>query len=330
MCFESPYIGLKGSCNDASNSGLFINDLPGISLRALSAIANEEQIKGENLFRIKESNAIRTVKRDFLNLVQKKYSFEDILSEMSVFGNYGEYQEAECIELEITNCKRLEVSIDLNYLSFFSDAKFDSELVIIEDSIETKREKVRIEIGENVFRNKILSNAGVISIKINTGTHNFRQIDNCTCECSEFCEDCVTVKYFKTSGEDREELTTWKPFNFKILCRNNYDELFCMYERDLAQAVLFQTGIQLMEELMVTKEINPIVTNSKEDAETLLLLWNGSDTSQFATVSGADKIYRMDGEYYKSLLGVVLKAKNYLEKSNLKIKAHEPYLIASI
>lgn len=326
MCFEIPFIGLRGGCDETSNSGLYINDLPGISLIGLAAIANEEKIRGENLFRVKEQIAIMNTKRDFFNLVQKKYSFSDIITKYSSFGNYGDLVAGKCLELELTNCRRENLIIDLSYLAFFSDAAFKTELVISEDGEEVSRKTLSVIKGENILRNKIYSSAGIITLKFNTGDHNVRKITSCNCDCSLECTQCVDVKFFQTENDIREQVY-WIPFNMVIYCRNNYDNLLCMYERDLAQAVWYQTGIQVMEELLVTKEINPIITNTIEDAEKLLVLWGGSDTSQFPN---ADKIYRQDGEYYKSLLSVVLKAKNHLENSHLKVKAHEPYLIASI
>lgn len=335
MCFESPYIGLRLGCETVNPvSGLYINDLHGISFKTLAKLSNEETVRAENLFKRLEKNAIEAVKRDFLNLVQKKYSFSDIVSEEKSWGNYGEWHDVggKCIQMDIVNCKQDNIIMDLSTFAFFTDQSFISTVnVQYNDFSSSTSMEFKVAAGENVFRNKITNRTGKISFWFAfPDVANIRQIDNCSCDCNAcYCSDCVQVKFYDVVRPGgTQTLLNWVPFNFKILCRNSYDELICMYERDLAQAVWYQTGIQIMLEILTTKELNPILTNSKEDAERLLALWGGTDTTEFATT--ANNMYPMNGEYIKSLMPAVIKAKNYLEKSNLKLAPQEPYLNASI
>ena len=49
-CIEFPFIGLIGACDETASSGLFINDLEGMSFNLAASLANEEKIKGETFF----------------------------------------------------------------------------------------------------------------------------------------------------------------------------------------------------------------------------------------------------------------------------------------
>lgn len=334
MCFEKPFIGLRG-CIDVANSGYFINDLPGINLKTISSLADDETLRGKALFERCEKNAIEAVKRDFLNLIQSKYTFNDIVSEEKSFGNYGDWVDVgeKCIGIDIQVCNKEDIIVDLSFLSFFCNTSFTTSINIANNLTETANLTRIINAGENILRNLAL-NAGdnlLVRLAFPTGAQ-IKKIENCACDCNPtacYCSECATIKFYSYFiGGGIEAELDYVPFNFKVLCRNNYDNIFCMYERDLAQAVWYQTGIQLMLELLTTKEINPIVTNQIEDAEKLLALWGGSD--QTLNNSTANNLYSKNGEYYKSLNAAVLKASNYICKSNLKTESNIPYLIASI
>jgi len=320
MSFNLPFIGLRGSCDNESNSGLYINDLPGITLKSLAHLANEEQIRGENLFREKEKNAITKVKRDFLNLIQKDYTFQPILSTEIVMGNYGEFVDADCIGVKIENCKRETIEIDLQHLSIMIDKDINTKLIIKEDNKVTEINKVIPKNIDYRFAERLTTNAGTILIYLNLGTAKVSKIVNCGCDCTPYCSDCVTMTPISVVGSTVTTLDYW-PVSIKVVCRNTYEPLYCLYDKELAQAVLYQTGIEIMTELYVTDQINPIITNTKNDADKLLSLWAGIKS---------EKMYPEDGEYYKSLFSVVLMAVNYLKQAKLNTRPNVPYFVSEI
>ena len=62
-------------------------------------------------------------------------------------------------------------------------------------------------------------------------------------------------------------------------------------------AILYQLGIKLLHELMFTERVNPFITNQKEEAKELLLIWEGVPND----ANSIDK----NSEYYKSLIYAV-------------------------
>lgn len=82
------YIGLRGACSDSTpESGLYINDLPSISLKALSSFANEEQENFKGFFEEVERFSIQQIKGDIM-VKKSKYFDKQILLATQNTGRY--------------------------------------------------------------------------------------------------------------------------------------------------------------------------------------------------------------------------------------------------
>jgi hypothetical protein len=79
QCLEN-YIGLRGLCNStAPESGLYINDLPGISLKVLDKISNEEQVTFFETWKTIQRRTLQRLNTAVVNAMQKKYRLNKLV-----------------------------------------------------------------------------------------------------------------------------------------------------------------------------------------------------------------------------------------------------------
>lgn len=96
LCGDRVIIGIRDFDNCQNpESGLFINDIPGISLKAASKIANEEFHTGNNLIKSKIDLAIKLVFDEFTQSISNYYNFNSII-ETRELNNFSDttYQPA--------------------------------------------------------------------------------------------------------------------------------------------------------------------------------------------------------------------------------------------
>lgn len=304
-CIELPYIGIRNGCDPTSNSGYYINDLEGISLRLASDVANGEIRKGEDLIRIKERIAIIEVIRDFKLLVQNEIKLKDVIGQDSITGNWGDYKTVGRIGFKIERCTTGLTRIESQRFCVFPETSIKGAININEDGVLTQI-PVKLKGGqENCFNINLKSTAQEIYVYINLCDVRCKIIKDCTCKCG--CNCC-----FDLTGLHMPD-TEWIEGAFyvktDVLCRCDYDKLICHYKDMLSLAIMYKLGIKLMNEVVFTQNYNGLIANSKEDARELLKIWEGVP-GQFA--AQADQIIDPKGEYGKSLSQAVMMARDYL------------------
>lgn len=306
-CIELPYIGLYGACDESSSSGMFINDLEGMSFNLTASLANEEKLRGETLFRSKEKLAIQTVIRDFLTLVQKDFTFLDIIYENTIKGNWSDYTAVNKVGLIIKRCSDPFVGVEMREIAVFPEFDMKVTVVHLENEKEIKTENVTLIGGQvNYIPIKVKTTAQEYQIYIDFCGHRIKRLTSCSCclngHCN--CNNCADVYpiYAET-----DEFTQGGYFymGFSILCRCSFDNLICNYQEKLTMAILYQLGIKLLYELINTDRVNPFITKQKEEARELLKIWEGVPTE----TQPLDR----SSEYYKSLIYAVEFARNYIK-----------------
>ena len=307
-CIEFPFIGLIGACDETATSGLYINDLEGMSFNLAASLANEEKIKGETFFRAKEKLAIRHVIRDFLTLCQKDFTFLDIIYENTIKGNWGSYQAVNKVGIIIKRCSDPFVGVEVRDISIFPELDIKITVVHVENDKQIKTENFTLVGGQvNVISVKINTIAQEYKLYLDFCGNNLKPLTECSCGrnyCN--CNNCADVYpiYAET-----DEFTQGGSFfmGFSILCRCNFDHLVCNYLDKLNMAILYQIGIKILQDLLFTERVNPFITNQKEEAKELLLMWEG--------VPNENNTLDKNSEYYKSLIYAVGFARNYIKTS---------------
>lgn len=117
------YIGLKVCGNETSESGLFINSLPGISLESIEKIADSEQVTYRGVWNDVQTEAAARFYVDVVNELTKCYKLQpycdyeamicDNLSRLAVAWKYLLGNQLMLFRLYTTRLNRF-TTIDLN------------------------------------------------------------------------------------------------------------------------------------------------------------------------------------------------------------------------
>jgi len=117
-CLQN-FIGLRGYCSDITpESGLYINDLPSVSLKMLNGLADGEQKNYSELFNQLYTRTLNQLESDILNKSQKFFK-TNILIDNSLTGYY-----ADPLEVSASSTDFKGVTIETNqrtskYLSIY-------------------------------------------------------------------------------------------------------------------------------------------------------------------------------------------------------------------
>lgn len=313
-CFQLPYfVGLRGACDfEQSQSGLCINDLPGISLRKLSAVATDEDIKGAELYKRAERAALIELVNDFLGRVMAEgYRFNYVLESERVgylknwcfvdpfFGHRG-------VKIERCTSDRY-VRTRIDYIELYSKYEIVKKLYIHEMGEDCIEREIKLKRGKNRIPVNYTACTEEVYIYMNTSDiclGNTKRHDD-SCGCYHTCSGDVRVTGIERGLEDCDWDNCGSLNGFMIstslVCTP--EDFICDNLHTLATAAYYKIGIQLMTESMVSDRANPLVRNSKEDASFLLALWLGGEhNGQY-----------FEGEYKKAMKLAVASAKNTID-----------------
>ena len=311
-CIDLPFIGLHGSCDDAASSGLYINDLEGMSFNLAANLANEEKVRGETFFRDKEKLAIRHVIRDFITMVQKDYTFKDIFYENIISGKWSDYIEVGKVGIKIVRCPDPFIGVEVREIAVFPESDIKVTLNYQENGKLIKQENITLIGGEiNYIKVNINTTAQEYYLYTDFCGNRIKYLVSCNCDCLNQCNCNNCADVYSVNGEDLE-VGSYFFFGFSILCRLSFDNLICNYLDKLKMAILYMTGIKILQDLVFTDRVNPVIANKKAEAVELLKIWEG--------VPSENQRLDVNSEYYKSLLYAVEFAVNYVKSTRTIIK----------
>ncbi len=306
-CFKIPFIGLKLACDESSSSGLYINDIEGMSFRFAAGAAKDTYTKGEDLFRSKERLAIKDTIRDFLLLCQKDFSFKDILSDQYITGKWGDYEAFDKYGFEVSKCEDNFIGLEIPYFSIFPENTLNVTVIVKADGTTVMSFDKQVIGGEE---NKILidykGNANVVQVYVNLCGNRARTLTSCNCQCIHSCNGCATIRPLTTINDVLDYAGHYSAKG-SVICRCSFEHMICAYKGELALPILYNTAIKLSREYIFSNNINPYMDANKESVKELLLIWEG--------VPSEGEMFDKRSEYFKSLYNVVLMARNYIKNS---------------
>ena len=310
---KSCFVGLRYSANSNDpKSGLFVNDLAGMSLKRFSSLASNEIHRGEDLFKVIHDEAILDVLSDFTGELSELFNFNYTIGKRkigqigSTFGVENKDIKRGCLFEKITQDETQKLKI--RNLEFNSNIAVDDCSFFIETLAGTEEIKVDVKAGLNRVLIDVESNEDYVYIY----TTNCFNIANETlkgCSCSSICEDCSHAcgDYYAKPYTEAEAVKTFVANNFiqyniSTIC-DDYD-LISEFASELKFAVRMKIAIKIMTEVLVSDGVHPLVRNGKEDAQTLLTKWMGGVN----VITG----FKEKSEYARLLDSVTRKAKTYL------------------
>ena len=298
-CFTN-YIGVKGCPGAESDSGLYINSLPGVTLQSIDMIANSEQITFLEVFKEVESRASLKLTQDITNYLKKRYRLKSITQSI----NLGKrYNPAVSPTPNFTQYRGF--SIDLGYVpngNQLAETQLQQinvqTLSLYADNVPTNPVLVEIvnkETGEAVWSKLItITSTGWQEIQVNQSFRTTALL--CYYDAMDFdsvslpipqaayglCQACSMFIYgpncramlygIESHGSDPTIYDQgWDTFGltgvFSIGC--SYEGIICDTKSNFADSYLYLLGTELMVETAYSDRLNEFTTVKRADAEEL-------------------------------------------------------------
>jgi hypothetical protein len=307
------FVGLRYSANYTDpSSTVFINDLPGMSLKRFSSTASNEVHRGEDLFKQIHDEAIQDVINDFTSELSEYFNFNHTVArrKIGLLGStFGDVTKDIKRGVLFEKLKHSETQLlRVKSIGFVSDLDVDDCNFFVETAAGTTEYIFNVKAGRNKILIDVESNEDFIYV-YTTNCYNIANESILGCGCGSVCDNCSYCSgnyYARPYTEAVEGVkvfvdNNFMEYNISTVCDDS--ELICEFVPSLNFAVRMKIAIKIMTEVLISDGVHPMVRNSKEDARLLLTKWQG----------GTDFItgFEEKSEYKKLLETVTKKARNY-------------------
>jgi len=294
MTCISDLIGIKNGCSDTIPvSGLYVNDLPGMSLKIADAAANSEKVNGFTLIQNRIDFASTYLSNDIRTYLQDKFVINSIL-ESSKAGFYKDDNDIIASSNKLKGIKvtvREEPFININISKI--GLRFDSvqttniyiyNLYTAELLYTLPITTVADEITYITVNKQIATNKQRLSLFICTDVSVSDYYDSSVLEVGnkQGCSTCQSSRYLsRISGGSLDPALSKTESNF--VSANNtggitldytiecdMDNYICSLGRSLSWSLLYKTGHLIMQELINSDQLNTVVMINKSRNEELL------------------------------------------------------------
>jgi len=275
-------IGLRGypALTDLSVplSGLFINDIPGITLKVAAAVNNEEQQTGLELIKQILRTSTLLVVDDLRSKIMPQYNFNNIL----FADNIGRYTTG--YHLSSADNKGMQIS---SYASDYARVfiqQIDIKLntggafnVIIDDDgiINTYPVSIVAGVKYSLYPNYLCENKKV-KIYLDTGgsvveyAKGYLSKLDCDCDCDYDCCDSnrnVLLNIKGWNGTDEDGYFYGISPYLSLQCE---EQLFiCRMLNRMYFLFWYRAGVEFLNEVINSKRLNPMCLMAKEQATEL-------------------------------------------------------------
>ncbi len=275
------YIGLRGCSSAIPPSGLYVNDLPGISLKQIVSLTNEEEKTYQELWEMIQRRAQNRFSLDVREQMGKSYKIKSINQGINVDGYsagtgstpanamYGFTIEYDT--MDTGNVPSPLTYIHIQQIKFYSEISGTYALDFI--NIDSKQTiysiNVNLSIGLNLIEvNTTFNNVGrlFVGIALNAGTDytSIKSPDDYWTGC---CGALVRgAKYENNQFSFISELYGFSPI-FTIGC--SWDGLICQNKNIFSRAFWYLLGIEVLTEVIYSTKLNQFTTVNLQKANDL-------------------------------------------------------------
>lgn len=285
----SKAINVRG-CSSTNLPLIYLNSLPGISIKSLDMIANEDKLNYTGVIDSIIQRAGQRILLDFISgaanaKINPKY-FNTIncigrVTEPLVFNNANVTPILQGIKITFKQSQYL--SLNLYNLYFRSQVNQNLDFYIIDLVTNDVLDTINVDLiaGDNkIIINKLYypnprsTQIGIIYNSLNTGYYNSKNLpcyDECCNECSDHdviglcCNDNTIAGYSQGQVSDN---TYGLSIEYSIEC--SYERLLCENINMFLQPLLYACGIEYIYELIGSSRLNKYTTTKKEENEQLL------------------------------------------------------------
>lgn len=283
------YIGLQGCSTSVPPSGVYVNSLPGISLKAVDATADEEQVTWAGVWTDVQERATRRFFTKVRAELAKKYKLNGLLQSFDLTQNLGSLTTANAAKLrgftiELDNF----VSEQHFVVSNFQQVNFQVLKLYLPSAINTTLYIYDLITGTRLKTMSLTGVQGWNTIQVNekytarkffvcydatniTGTQ--LEVLNEYCSCEAECEASIygAESNIATSVQFADLTRATNTFGlsgiFTIECA--YDALICNNKEVFINPLWYLLGSELLTERIYTTRVNRYTTIDAAKAEKL-------------------------------------------------------------
>lgn len=318
------YIGLRGCGAAVPPSGLYVNDLPGISLKQLVNLTNEEETTYVQLWDVIQNRAMNRFSLDVREAMGKYYKLNSLMQGVNLGNQVGTtgilpgprpYVQNWGFTIELIDNPTYKytpsplASIHVQELRFYSDSVTSDVPFHIYD----------INTGVLLFFKLINLSVGWNVIPINTTFHNNYAVNSWSIFCS-FCYDdygnqyydfdlptnhtlpeCCDIRIRGAKAEQYAINATIQARNFEytsnsygltgtfsIVC--SWDAVICQNKTLFSRAFWYLCGIELLTEQLYSTKLNLFTTTNLQRAKELREEYQVEYAKSLEQVAGGFKL----------------------------------------
>jgi hypothetical protein len=321
MCLPANYIGIRGTCDGAEPvSGLYINDLPGISLSRAVGTTDEVFLRGVDFLRANERLAFEMVRQDFKAGISRDFRLNSVIDtiERKISYSRGAYLPIEAgfrwVRLRDDLRDQL-ATLRINNIELYARNAWSGFTFDLVDGAETHTYTVNLTAGINNIPIRRTIESGMAYIKYDASQVELWEPDNygtakcadsaCLCDCS--FDAYIKSEYF--TGPDLTDLSTSRnrngiAVNATLWC--DLDTVFCQYVDAFKFAIWVKMGILIAEKYLSSDRSNFAAFAAKQDAVRLLTQWKGGVDSDG---------FEVKSEYWKHFTSAYNQIKEHMKYS---------------
>lgn len=280
------YVGLRGCSDVIPPSGLYVNDLPGISNEILVKLTNQEDPTYVDVWNMIQKRAGSRFSLDVREEMTKHYKLNSLMQGINVGNNVGSLATSvtdtvgfsiELIDANYDFVPSPLASIHIQQIKFYCDDDVNSVIFSIWDLDATTytngqvlwSKTVDIIQGQNVievnqtFHNLYISPSWRIAVVVDTA-NLVGLMYNMSLPYNRSMMSCCDVRIQGYSYDGGTSTSTFgnNTFGvsgiFSIVC--NWDALICQNKTLFSRAWWYLLGIELITEVMYSNKLNQYTT----------------------------------------------------------------------
>lgn len=286
-------IGIRGDGNTAPFSGLYLNDLTGITIESADAAISAEVQSGFQLLRDKISFAQQAIKAEMRNFLQGSLRAENLI-EADNIGYYEDDMEVltadpgnyRGIQIQSDDCKHAELVV--NSLSFRAQSSGDVTVKVFDLITGKELESITVAaLADEIVTTQVNRSYKATSKKLNllfvydAATESYKTntyAGKAICCGSQAGMYSNTQLYFRGASIAASAMKTHKnvsslshtsglSLSYSLQC--TAEPLICSIASILAYPILYKAASLIMMEYRYSRRLNSIISLHGKDHEAL-------------------------------------------------------------
>lgn len=284
------YIGIKGYGSEEPLSGMFINQLPGITLESIDKLAEKEQFNFAGVWKDVQARAWVRLEKDFRIALRNRYK----LSSIRAFSDLQPV--ADTNDIIAVAAKYRGIVIDLggmhsrsfltthiDHISVILTANaanlvvkiFDADGTVLDTFTKANAPQgtYRFEVSKKYPTQKLFVAVDAEAVPLYKAALPKGAIEKCFAEILEFFETCKPQVYAAEADKATPSTRTKKDFfygievSYSAMC--SFSSIICANKEEFMDVWMYLLGAEIMLERLFTSRMNRYTTIDKDQAAEL-------------------------------------------------------------